>query len=91
VSSGLITSLNRPEGNVTGISYNSGALVGKTLAYLHDVVPQATTLAVLPDPRFPLSGENAKQVALLSSLLWREVIVLDARSDRDFEPGVRHG
>ena len=70
---GLITSLNRPEGNVTGISYNSGALIGKTLDYLHDLVPQASRLAILSDSRFAVAGESAKRIALGAPLLWRDV------------------
>ena len=85
---GLITSLNRPEGNVTGISYNSGALFGKAIGHLHDVVPQATTLAILDDSRLPAGNEFAKRFGLEASVLWREIIRLEPRSDRDFEPAL---
>ena len=50
VKAGLIASLNRPGGNVTGIYQLSSNLVGKRLGLLHEMVPAATTIAVLVNP-----------------------------------------
>jgi ABC-type uncharacterized transport system substrate-binding protein len=47
VRDGLVTSFNRPGGNVTGISFLSGGSAGKRLELLHQLVPGATTIAVL--------------------------------------------
>jgi putative ABC transport system substrate-binding protein len=77
----LVASLNRPGGNVTGVSLNSAELPGKVLGLLREMVPQATTIAYLA------STEERKSVVLAAApALGRQVIVLEARrSDRDFE------
>jgi putative ABC transport system substrate-binding protein len=57
---GLAASMNRPGGNVTGVSSLSGELSGKELSLLHDLVPKAATIAALVDPRVrsPVFQEN---------------------------------
>jgi putative ABC transport system substrate-binding protein len=51
VREGLVASMNRPGGNVTGVFALAGELSGKQLGLLHDLVPKAATIAVLVDPR----------------------------------------
>src|SRR6516162_4147028 len=55
VSSGLVASINRPGGNVTGVASLVGELSGKQLGLLHDLVPKAATIAALFDPRLETS------------------------------------
>src|ERR1700736_5147033 len=55
VESGLVTSLNRPGSNVTGVNLISGALGGKQLGLLHELVPAATSIAFLVNPTNPSS------------------------------------
>jgi putative ABC transport system substrate-binding protein len=57
VREGLVASINRPGGNVTGLSNVLAELSGKHLGLLHDLVPKAATIAALVDPRRPI-GEN---------------------------------
>ena len=59
VGMGLVASINRPGGNVTGVNTLTGELSGKQLGLLHDAVPKAATVAVLFDPRVPI-GETIK-------------------------------
>src|SRR5262249_32248845 len=84
VRSGLVASLNRPGGNVTGISFLTVDLAGKRLDLLRKLLPQATTVAFLADPRTPGIEEQANVRAAGIALGW-QVIVQEARSDRDFE------
>jgi putative ABC transport system substrate-binding protein len=56
VRSGLVGSLNRPGANVTGISFFSGELGSKRLQLLYQLVPKATTVAMLADPETPTSA-----------------------------------
>ena len=54
VEAGLVASLNRPEGNVTGVSFSGRALGPKRLELMREVLPQASTMAVLHNPLNPL-------------------------------------
>ena len=53
VELGLVTSLNRPGGNLTGISYMLGELIPKRLGLLHELLPEASRFALLVDPNTP--------------------------------------
>jgi putative ABC transport system substrate-binding protein len=87
VKAGLVASLSRPGGNVTGVSAIHNQLAGKRLAVLLDLLPQAMTIGYLVG--YQRDGEAAQGEAdeLLASAraLGREVIVLECRSTADFE------
>ena len=53
VQAGLVVSLNRPGGNVTGVNYMQAELVAKQLGLLHELLPSATRFAVLVNPNNP--------------------------------------
>src|SRR5262245_58845479 len=52
---GLVASLNRPNGNATGVTFLSATLSAKLLGLLNDLLPQATRMAVLADPNMPVT------------------------------------
>src|SRR5260370_4107918 len=62
VRNGFVASLNRPGANVTGVSFFSGELGSKRLELLHQLVPKATTSAMLADPDIPTSAAERMQV-----------------------------
>src|ERR1700746_188517 len=83
VRNGLVGSLNRPGANVTGISFFSGELGSKRLELLHQLVPKATTIAMLADPDTPTSAAERMQVQTAAQTIRQQLIILDARSDAD--------
>jgi putative ABC transport system substrate-binding protein len=85
VALGLVASLNRPGGNVTGVTFITSRLAGKRLDLLCELVPQATTVAYFSDPRFQTAAEETNDVLVAARTLGRQVFVVEARSDSDFE------
>src|SRR5262249_41248697 len=86
VTSGLIASLNRPGGNITGIYQVSVDLVAKRLGLLHELVSAVTTIAVLVHPPNALVAEmttNEAQAAARS--LGLEIKVFPTRTSRDID------
>ena len=59
IKAGLVTSLNRPGANVTGLSLFVGTLDGKRLQLIHEIVPQADEIAVLVGPWLPMPESRA--------------------------------
>jgi putative ABC transport system substrate-binding protein len=84
---GLVASLNRPGGNVTGVTFLTTELMAKRLELLRELIPQATTVAYLADLRSPVTGpEMLRDTLAAAGVLGRQIAVVEARSDRDFEP-----
>jgi ABC-type uncharacterized transport system substrate-binding protein len=86
VGLGLVESLNRPGGNVTGVTFLTTELMAKRLEFLRELIPQATTIAYLADPRSPSSGGMLRDTLAAAGVLGRKLVVVEAHSDRDFEP-----
>ena len=85
VQDGLVASLNRPGGNVTGVSFFSGVLGAKRLELLRQLVPRATTIAVLVNPNDPNTEADRRDVQAAALAIGQQLIVLDASSVRDIE------
>jgi putative tryptophan/tyrosine transport system substrate-binding protein len=85
VAFGLVASINRPGGNVTGISLVASIIEAKQLELLHELVPNASVIAILVNP----NNSNAKTIArdLQAATRTRglEPHVLDASREPDFE------
>ena len=83
---GLVASLNRPGGNVTGLILLTAELQGKRLELLSEIVPQATTVAYLAGPSSSLLfEEETGEILKAAQALGREFIVVEVRSPFDFE------
>ena len=83
---GLVTSLNRPGGNVTGVTLLGAELAPKQLELLHDLVPTATIMALLVNPTSPALAESQSQdLQLAATKLGLQFHVLLASSDSDFD------
>ena len=86
VQLGLVTSLNRPGGNVTGIAFFANQLEAKRLGLLHELVPKATTIAVLIDANNPASETQLRDVQEAAPRLGVELVVLRSNVESDFAP-----
>jgi putative tryptophan/tyrosine transport system substrate-binding protein len=82
---GLVANLNRPGGNVTGVSFTSVELAAKQLGLLRELRPGATPIAVLVDPKFPSTEQFVSDLRAAGSAVGQQLIVLDVSSDREIE------
>ncbi|MEA2863939.1 MAG: hypothetical protein QOC84_1895, partial [Bradyrhizobium sp.] len=87
VALGLIGSLNRPGGNITGVTSLNAQVGPKRLELLHEIVPDATTFALLVNPTNTKNAEAAtRDLQEAAGKLRLELHVLDASKDADFHP-----
>jgi putative tryptophan/tyrosine transport system substrate-binding protein len=85
VKLGLVASYNRPGGNATGTNILTSTLEPKRLGLLHQLVPQAKTIAVLLNPNIQAFEGQERDVQEAASALGVHIYVLRASSDRDIE------
>jgi putative tryptophan/tyrosine transport system substrate-binding protein len=87
VINGLVASLSRPGGNMTGVSFLSSASVTKRLELLRQLVPKAAAIAMLVDPNLmnTLAESELRDVQAAAHASGQELIVVEASSDRDIE------
>jgi putative ABC transport system substrate-binding protein len=83
LKNGLVTSLNRPGGNVTGVSFFANVLEAKRLGLLREVVPGATRLAMLVNPAQPIATTQVTEVQEAAHAFGLRIHVLNASSQSD--------
>jgi putative tryptophan/tyrosine transport system substrate-binding protein len=86
VSTGLVASLARPGGNVTGLSNQALDLAGKRLEMLREVLPALRTLAILVNVSNPVSVLEAGEVEAAAKALGLDVVTLEIRRAEDIAP-----
>ena len=85
VERGLVMSLNRPGGNVTGVNFFGNQLGGKRLGLLLELVPKATVIAFLMDPGQRAAVDEYREVEAAARLVRRKVVLVKAARVREFE------
>jgi putative tryptophan/tyrosine transport system substrate-binding protein len=81
----LVTSLNRPGGNVTGVTQTNVETAPKRLQLLHELLPTASVMALLVNPSNPTNAEiSTKELQAAARSLGLELHVLNASTERDF-------
>jgi putative ABC transport system substrate-binding protein len=85
VKEGLVATLNRPGGNVTGVNFITAELGAKQLGLLHELRPRAVRIAVLVDPKFPTTEQFVSEVRAAASALGKQIEVLHVSSEREIE------
>ena len=86
VGEGLVTSLNRPGGNVTGVVFFNSLIGAKRLELLHRIAPKATTIGMLVNPRGPTTEADRNNVQIAAQAIGQQLVILDVNSEGDIEP-----
>ncbi len=85
VQIGLVGSLNRPGGNLTGVTFLNVEIVPKMVELLHEVVPSATTMAALVNPANPNANAWSTSLRVAARTLRLELNVLEASTEHDID------
>ena len=85
VKFGLVESLNRPGGNITGVGLLSNVLPPKQLEFLHEVVPTATSAGFLVNPDNPNAETDTKEAQAAAGVLGLHILVLPVRNEADLD------
>jgi putative tryptophan/tyrosine transport system substrate-binding protein len=86
VATGLVVSLARPGGNVTGLSIQARDLAGKRLELLHEIIPDLRRLAILSNIETPIGALELGEVQAAARTLGLEVLPLEIRRAEDIPP-----
>ncbi len=85
VKIGLIASLNRPGGNVTGVSLLATQLEAKLLEVAHELVPDAAVIAFLVNPNNPIAESATRDLQVSADTLSRKLVVVKAATEREID------
>jgi putative ABC transport system substrate-binding protein len=85
VKVGLVASLNRPGGNVTGVTFIGSSLGAKRLELARELVPNVGVIALLTHPNSPDALEELQDLKSAATAIGQQLLVVSATSDRDFE------
>jgi putative ABC transport system substrate-binding protein len=85
VQLGLVASLNRPGGNLTGFNVFVSELGAKGLALLHELIPSVSTIGILQNPNSPVSELMTRDVLAAASVIGVKVQVLKTSTDREID------
>jgi putative ABC transport system substrate-binding protein len=85
VQGGLVASLSRPGGNLTGVSTLTREVGPKRLELLHELVPTVTSLALLINPTNPTAESAATDIRAAANSLGLQLHILRASNEREFD------
>jgi putative ABC transport system substrate-binding protein len=85
VKSGLVTSLNRPSGNITGVSPMTGAIAAKRMELLHELVPAAVVIGYLANPNNPNIEPARREVNAAAHDLGLQLHAMDASTEGEID------
>src|SRR5438552_9450574 len=85
VRTGLVASLNRPGGNVTGVSLLASALDAKKLGLLRELAPKTSTIGVLINPDYPSANSQREEAQQAAARLGLRPVMLSAHADGEID------
>jgi putative tryptophan/tyrosine transport system substrate-binding protein len=85
VALGLVTSLNRPGGNLTGLTFFGNRLGAKRVEMLRELVPGTSVIAALIDPNFPEAVVESREVEEACRTIGQKIVLVNAANEREFD------
>jgi putative ABC transport system substrate-binding protein len=85
VKDGLVANFNQPGGNMTGVSWLGNQLAAKRLALLHELVPSATVIALIVNPKNASTVQDLNEVEIAAGTLGLKLIVLTASNEAEID------
>jgi putative ABC transport system substrate-binding protein len=85
VRQGLVASLNRPGGNLTGMFFLTGAIESKRLGLLRELVPNTAIIGVLLNPNSPAVALQLRDIPDAARAIGQQIVILEANNDRDID------
>ena len=85
VAAGLVSSISRPGGNITGVSFFDIPVVGKRLALLRELVPKAEIIAVLQDPSFSQHQTETREIGAAAAAMGQKIVTLKASRPQEID------
>jgi putative ABC transport system substrate-binding protein len=85
ISEGLVTRLNRPEGNVTGFVFFFGLSGSKRLELMRQLVPKAATIGMIANPGSPNTDAERRDVQAAAEAIGQQLVLLDVSTGREIE------
>jgi putative tryptophan/tyrosine transport system substrate-binding protein len=85
LAAGYVSSINRPDGNVTGVTFYSGALASKQLELLREIAPQSAEFGFLANPKGSSAAVQVKDALAAAAAINLKLRVLNASTEADFE------
>ena len=82
---GLVASLSRPDGNITGVTWLAGTLIAKHFEVLHETVPKAALIGYLVNPTNAEAEIQTKNGRATAEMLGQKLLVVQARTDSELE------
>jgi ABC-type uncharacterized transport system substrate-binding protein len=86
VKFGLVASLSRPGGNLTGVTYHNSLLAPKRLQLLREMLPKVAVVAMLVNPSNPNAEPDAAEMQAAARVVGVDIAIVNARSEHDFDP-----
>jgi len=86
VKLGLVASLNRPGGNITGVSLLTSSLEAKRVGLLGELVPKAAVIGALINPNYAQAQAQEAEVQEAARTIGRQIVLVHASSEADFDP-----
>ena len=80
---GLVSSISRPGGNMTGVSFYDIPITGKRLALLRELIPKAETIAVLQDPNSAVFRTESREIEAAVHATGQKIIIVKAGTEQE--------